>query len=43
MTQISTNFVLVEKAFVYEVVASDSEMNQMIEDENKLRRPELYK
>lgn len=35
--------VAVEKAFVYEVVASDSEMNQMIEDENKLRRPELYK
>ena len=32
-----------EKAFDYKVVAPDSEMNQMIEDENKLRRPELYK
>ena len=32
-----------EKAFEYEVVASDSEINQMIEDENKLRRPVLYK
>ena len=32
-----------EKAFEYEVVTTDSEMNQMIEDENKLRRPELYK
>ena len=32
-----------EKAFEYNVVAPDSEMNQMIEDENKLRRPELYK
>ena len=32
-----------EKAFAYEVVAPDSEMNQMIEDENKRRRPELYK
>ena len=32
-----------EKAFEYNVVATDSEMNQMIEDENKLRRPELYK
>ena len=32
-----------EKAFVYEVVASDSEMNQLIEEENKLRRPKLYK
>ena len=32
-----------EKAFEYEVVTTDSEMNQMIEDDNKLRRPELYK
>ena len=32
-----------EKAFEYEVVTPNSEMNQMIEDENKLRRPELYK
>ena len=32
-----------EKAFDYKVVAPDSEINQMIEDENKLRRPELYK
>ena len=32
-----------EKAFEYNVVAPDSEINQMIEDENKLRRPELYK
>ena len=32
-----------EKAFEYEVVAPNLEMNQMIEDENKLRRPELYK
>ena len=32
-----------EKAFEYKVVAPDSEINQMIEDENKLRRPELYK
>ena len=32
-----------EKAFEYNVVAPDSEMNQMIEDENKRRRPELYK
>ena len=32
-----------ERAFDYKVVAPDSEMNQMIEDENKLRRPELYK
>ena len=32
-----------EKAFDYKVVAPDSEMNQMIEDENKRRRPELYK
>ena len=30
-------------AFDYKVVAPDSEMNQIIEDENKLRRPELYK
>ena len=32
-----------EKAFEYNVVALDSEINQMIEDENKRRRPELYK
>ena len=32
-----------EKAFEYNVVAPDSEINQMIEDENKRRRPELYK
>ena len=32
-----------EKAFEYEVVTTDSEMNRMIEDENKLRRPKLYK
>lgn len=32
-----------EKAFEYNVVAPDSEMNQMIDDENKRRRPELYK
>ncbi len=32
-----------EKAFEYEVTAADSEINQMIEDENKCRRPELYK
>jgi hypothetical protein len=32
-----------EKAFEYEVVTPNSEMNQMIEDENKLRLPELYK
>ena len=32
-----------KKAFEYNVVAPDSEINRMIEDENKLRRPELYK
>ena len=32
-----------EKAFEYNVVAPDSEINQMIEHENKLKRPELYK
>ena len=32
-----------EKAFEYEVVTPNSEINQMIEDENKLRRPVLYK
>ena len=32
-----------ERAFDYKVVTPDSEMNQMIEDENKRRRPELYK
>ncbi len=32
-----------EKAFEYKVVAPDSEINQMIEDENKRRRPKLYK
>ena len=32
-----------EKAFDYKVVAPDSEINQMIEDENERRRPELYK
>ena len=32
-----------EKAFDYKVVTPDSEINQMIEDENKRRRPELYK
>lgn len=35
--------VAVEKAFDYKVVAPDSEINQMIEDENERRRPELYK
>ena len=32
-----------EKAFDYKVVTPDSEINQMIEGENKRRRPELYK
>ena len=32
-----------KKAFEYNVVAPDSEINRMIEDENKRRRPELYK
>ena len=32
----------VEKAFEYEIVSPDSEMNQRIEEENKLRRPGMY-
>ena len=32
-----------EKAFAYEIVTPDSDMSRMIEDENKLKRPELYK
>ena len=32
-----------ERAFDYKAVTPDSEMNQLIEEENKLRRPKLYK
>ena len=32
-----------EKAFEYEIIPPDSELNQWIKEENKLRRPELYK
>ena len=35
--------VVFEKAFEYNVVASDSKISRMIEDENKLKRPELHK
>ena len=32
-----------EKAFEYKIIPPDSELNQWIKEENKLRRPELYK
>ena len=32
-----------EKAFEYEIIPPDSEVNQRIKEEAKLRRPELYK
>ena len=32
-----------EKAFEYEIVPPDSEMIQQIKEENKLRRPWMYK
>lgn len=32
-----------ENAFEYKIIPPDSELNQWIKEENKLRRPELYK